>query len=59
MLYQGSFDDPQAAVSSLILHAVALGVDLVSVTVDQGIVVVETGSPFPTDQLDHLGIAEV
>lgn len=60
MLYTGTFENPNQAIIDLVAHADSFGVDLISVTVDQGsIVVVETAGEFPTDQLDHIGITEV
>lgn len=59
MVYHGEFQNPQEAVASIIVHMAALDVDLVSATVNQSIVVIETNNPFPEEQLDHLGLAAV
>lgn len=60
MLYTGTFADPHQAITDVIAHATQEGVDVISITVDQGsILVVETAGTFPVDQLDHIGLAEV
>ncbi len=59
MLYLGDFEDPQAAVGSVVVHAIALGVALVSITVNGSQLVVETLGTFPEEQLEHLGLAGV
>lgn len=60
MLYTGTFENPHQAMMDIVAHADTFGVDVISITVDQGsILVVETAGAFPSDQLDHIGLAEV
>ena len=60
MLYTGNYEDPHMAVLDIVSHAGVFGVDLISLTVDSGsILVVETVGVFPADQLDHIGLTEV
>jgi hypothetical protein len=60
MLYTGNFEDPHLAMMDIVSHAGVFAVDVVSITVDSGsILVVETVGAFPADQLDHIGLTEV
>ena len=60
MLYTGNYEDPHMAVLDIVSHAGAFGVDLISITVDQGsVLVIETVGAFPAEQLDHIGLTEV
>ena len=60
MLYTGNYEAPHLAILDIVSHAGVFDVDVVSITVDSGsILVVETVGVFPADQLDHIGLTEV
>lgn len=55
--YTGTFENPHLAIADVVSHAESFGIDVVSLTVEQGsIVAIETAGEMPADQLDHLGL---
>lgn len=59
MFYTGTFDDVHGALLDVLLHREAFGISLVSVTINQNTLVIETMGEIPVGELDHLGLEVV
>jgi hypothetical protein len=54
-----AYEFPVQNLENVIVHASAIGVDVISMTLNGGIYVIVTANKFPDEQLAHLEMIEV